>query len=272
MKITCALEMLLSNPENYDKQPVREIHLLLQDLESGDDQLPTEEQIASWSKQSDDESWLDIKFEDLEKALGNRSQVTGQPAKPSFADLKIGGNAFQDNIKHRFEKFNKFVDDRGMDFDDDESDESGDEDEEVGLDPVQYEKTMREALGLPVAAGSSQEAAMERMEELQENDEEAGMQEQELAELQKAMEAELFGLGALQRGLPEDLHKADIDRAGMGGELRDLVEELSNDGEGDEDIQVDFDLARSMLAKLEGRRSTDAEKGHGQNDRVSRTE
>jgi hypothetical protein len=55
MKLTCGFEMLVSDPQNQDKKSVREIKLLLEDIDSGEDTLPTDKEVELWSKQDDDE-------------------------------------------------------------------------------------------------------------------------------------------------------------------------------------------------------------------------
>ncbi|KAL9043326.1 MAG: hypothetical protein Q9214_003481, partial [Letrouitia sp. 1 TL-2023] len=72
MKVTCGFEMLLSDPQNVDKKSTREINLLLQDLKSGEDSLPTDSEISKWDKIEDDDSWLDVDFEEFEKELAGK--------------------------------------------------------------------------------------------------------------------------------------------------------------------------------------------------------
>ncbi|KAL8871378.1 MAG: hypothetical protein Q9174_002777 [Haloplaca sp. 1 TL-2023] len=160
MKITCGFEMLLSDPHNVDKKPVREIKLLLEDLDSGEAQLPSDKDIANWDWQQDDEGWLDINFEDFERELSgssNAKQSKGFGDKEVQQDLKNLVSRFQDLLQ----------DDDGMDDpedfdemdDDDDSDEAADRkstdsedsngDGLDNFDENRFASMMRDMMGLP---------------------------------------------------------------------------------------------------------------------------
>ena len=45
MKLTCGFEMLLSDSQHQDKPAVREMKLVLEDVQSGDENLPSDSEI-----------------------------------------------------------------------------------------------------------------------------------------------------------------------------------------------------------------------------------
>ncbi|CBX98479.1 hypothetical protein IAQ61_010561 [Plenodomus lingam] len=100
IKITAGLQMLLSHSFYTSRKQTREIALLLNDLETGDDVLPTDAEIADWPRREDDESWLNIDFAEFEKELEGK----GTGNKEAFGD-----KAAQDNLKKMVERFNSFL-------------------------------------------------------------------------------------------------------------------------------------------------------------------
>lgn len=124
IKITAGMQMLLSHSLYASRKPTREIALLLEDLETGDDSLPTDAEIAEWPKREDDESWLNIDFTEFERELEGK----GSGNKEAFGD-----KAAQDNLKKMVERFNSFLADNeagaeGADGDFDPMDQDDDSD------------------------------------------------------------------------------------------------------------------------------------------------
>lgn len=117
IKLTAGIQMLISHNIFNDKKAAREIRFLLDDLESGDDTLPTDAEIASWPHREDDEGWLDIDFSEFEKELEGK----GSTGKDAFGDKNA-----QENLKKMVERFNSFLAD----------DEAGIEGADRGLDPM----------------------------------------------------------------------------------------------------------------------------------------
>ncbi|KAF1351978.1 SGT1 protein-domain-containing protein [Delphinella strobiligena] len=231
MKLTCGFEMLLRDPQNQDKRVVREMKLLLEDLEEGEDELPTNKEIAAWPKVIDDESWLDINFEDFEKELdgkgkpGSAATTENKTSTPSVAEAQraakaegFGDPKTQVNLKNIVSNFERFLNDdnagpEGAAFSDDDDDDmssyhSSDtdsekdegEDKAASFSEAEFEKAMREMMGMPQtekeSSGLVDEArklALEMEEEKEmERDEEA-----EVKEIMRLMEEELKGHGAL---------------------------------------------------------------------------
>ncbi|KAH7401353.1 SGT1 protein-domain-containing protein [Pyrenochaeta sp. MPI-SDFR-AT-0127] len=117
IKVTAGMQMLLSHNIFNDKKAAREISLLLEDLESGDDVLPTDAEIANWPKREDDEGWLNIDFSEFEKELEGK----GSAGREGFGDKNA-----QENLKKMVERFNSFLAD----------DEAGIEGANGGPDPM----------------------------------------------------------------------------------------------------------------------------------------
>ncbi|KIY03192.1 uncharacterized protein Z520_01659 [Fonsecaea multimorphosa CBS 102226] len=165
MKVTCGFEMLISDPQYQDRPAVREMKMLLDDLDSGDEVLPSDTEIETWSQQEDDEKWLDISFDDLENELGARKgQTEGKGKKTGFGD-----KAAQENLQRIVKQFEEFLNDdkagpdgAGLfgedsddDFDDDELDDDEEfeddegEDKEASFGEDEFSKMMQEMMGMP---------------------------------------------------------------------------------------------------------------------------
>ncbi|KAK5002265.1 hypothetical protein LTR28_011628, partial [Elasticomyces elasticus] len=168
MKLTCGFEMFLQDPQNQDKRAVREMRLLYDELENGEDDLPTDADIARWEKGEDGEGWLDIDFEDFEKELAGRKNNTPEnevakeatsgatvsnadkrpffgperPPRSLSADTKeesgFGDQAAQQNLRKMVSRFESFLADdaagvEGAENDDEDHDsmDSDDDEEDV---------------------------------------------------------------------------------------------------------------------------------------------
>lgn len=166
MKVTCGFEMLLSDPQNVDKKPVREMKLLLEDLDAGEERLPLDDEILKWDRIQDDESWLDIDFSDFDKELSGRLTLDQLGQGTGFGDKTA-----QENLRKMVARFEKFVNEddgaaEDADFLDDTdnddttnssgktgSDSSGGEEvgKEVEFDEDRFASMMRDMMGLPAA-------------------------------------------------------------------------------------------------------------------------
>ena len=161
MKVSCGFEMLISDPQNRDKKAFREITMLLDDVDAGEAHLPTDEDIREWGVREDDESWLDINFEEFERELNGKM-------RQNMPGGGFGDKGAQDNLRKMVSRFADFLndDDAGeegaefrddMDNDDDstefsESEESDDDDgeaKELSSDEDEFTKMMREMMGMP---------------------------------------------------------------------------------------------------------------------------
>ncbi|KAJ6083420.1 hypothetical protein N7467_007555 [Penicillium canescens] len=249
MKLACGLEMLLNDPQNQDKAVVREMKLLLEDVETGDEELPTDKEIQEkWDKREDDEKWLDINFEDLEAELKGRGQGKGEDAG------NFGDTGAQENLQRivaRFEEFLNdnsagfdgadFIDDFGSDSDIDEDEEeevdSEGEDKDASFNEEEFAKMMKEMMGMP----SSSDSIRKRVEELDSDGED---DTEQIKELSRRMEAELQGTGIL------DLNRRPQNLSGEASGSGDKAAKSKDDN--DEDDNVNINLAKNLLESLQG--------------------
>ncbi|OQD85819.1 hypothetical protein PENANT_c009G09982 [Penicillium antarcticum] len=253
MKLACGLEMLLNDPQNQDKAVVREMKLLLEDVETGDDELPTDKEILEkWDKHEDDEKWLDINFEDLEAELKGRGQGKGEDAG-NFGDA--GAQENLQRIVARFEEFLNdnsagfdgadFIDDFGSDSDIDENkeeeeeeDDSEGEDKDASFNEEEFARMMKEMMGMP----SSSDSIRKRVEELDSDGED---DTEQIKELSRRMEAELQGTGILDLNRrPQNLSSGEA--SGSGGKA------VKSTDDNDEDDNVNINLAKNLLEALQG--------------------
>jgi SGT1 protein len=278
MKLSCGLEMLLSDSQNQDKLAVREIKMLLEDLETGDEVLPTNEDIVQWPCQEDDEKWLDISFEDLEGELGGKNKADGKK-RGDFGD-----KAAQENLQRIVAQFEMFLNDdtAGPDgaglFNDDSDDtedvdsdddmESDGEDKEASFDEDQFARMMREMMGMPTdtelsGTGSLQHGnAAGGSGRVQELDSDNETDDEGIQSMMQQIEAELNESGALDldptpRKLNATKRTAKGKRSLKGGQPVELDE--SDDGE---ENDVDVHLAKNLLESLKSQAGTSGPGGN----------
>ncbi|KAG9236058.1 SGT1 protein-domain-containing protein, partial [Amylocarpus encephaloides] len=271
MKVTSGFEMLLADPKNGDNRTVREIKILLSDLESGDETLPSDTDIAEWKDvtREDDEKWIDINFEDFERELDGKNKdqkkkagvagTFGPESPPGFGDAKT-----QADLKKMVERFESFLndddagvdgaemDDMDEDDDDDSEEDSDDEDKELSFDENEFARMMREMMGLPAEeeasntkpTSTSQMKSTNRVEELDSDKDEDAQEAKEIQELMKGMEAELNEAGALNLD-PAPSKAPALNFASLTKKQKDVFE--SEDESGDDGIDIDFNLAKNLL-------------------------
>ncbi|PYI07508.1 regulatory factor Sgt1 [Aspergillus sclerotiicarbonarius CBS 121057] len=260
MKLACGFEMLLTDPQNQDKTVVREMNLILEDLDTGDEQLPTDKDMETWDKREDDEKWLDISFEDLDRELKGKGK--GKDGEP-LAEGTFGDANAQENLQRIVAQFEKFLNDdsagfEGAEFiddydsDTDEEDMSSDgEDKDASFDEEEFSKMMKEMMGMPSKAGlqgpSRPSASRSRVEEL---DSESEDDTEQIQELSKQMEAELKGTGVL-----------DLNRKPKAfGDKQALADGKSGEEEDgdmpDLDENIDINFAKNLLESLQGQAGT----------------
>ncbi|KAK5625535.1 hypothetical protein RRF57_001251 [Xylaria bambusicola] len=167
MKVTSGFEMLAASANKKDNRLAREFSILLEDVEEdGDKALPTDEDITTWPNinREDDEAWLDINFEDFDNELQGRRGHRVEKEK-GFGDSKA-----QADLRKIVSRFEDFLNDEtagiegaeldDMDEDNDSSDDTGqgleldddtseDEDKAVSFDEDQFNRMMREMMGMP---------------------------------------------------------------------------------------------------------------------------
>lgn len=210
MKLTCGFEMMLSDPQNADKRAVREIQILLSDIETGDDELPTDKELASWPRTQDDEKWLDIDYNDFENELAGDKKKGSPSGGKGFGDASA-----QENLRKMVSRFADFakddeaagidgIDDDDLDDDDDDSSSasSSGEDKDGSFDEAEFERAMKEMMGMPTSeiekSGLLDEARKLALEDAEEVNGEDDMDEdEETRKVMELMEKELKGHGAL---------------------------------------------------------------------------
>lgn len=168
MKVTCGFEMFLQDPQNKDNKVAREISMLLEDLRTGEAQLPNDNDVREWGMREDDQGWLDINYADFEKELeGNvKSGMRGG----------FGDSSTQDHLRKIVSRLGDLLKDETasgeqadfLDDLDDDSDyeggeyadsEDGDNDDSGSdSDPIhgkdEFSEMMQEMMGMPPAVMS----------------------------------------------------------------------------------------------------------------------
>jgi hypothetical protein len=210
MKLTCGFEMMLSDPQNADKRAVREIQILLSDIDAGDDSLPTDKEVTGWPRTQDDEKWLDIDYNDFENELAGDKKKGGPSGGKGFGDASA-----QENLRKMVSRFADFakddeaagidgIDDDDIDDDDDDSSSasSSGEDKDGSFDEAEFERAMKEMMGMPTSeiekSGLLDEARKLALEDAEEGNGEDDMDEdEETRKVMELMEKELKGHGAL---------------------------------------------------------------------------
>lgn len=281
VKLVAGMEMLLQHEIYADKPAVREIQLLLEDLDVGDDVLPTNDEIAAWPKRDDDEAWLNIDFAEFERELA------GKGGKEGFGDKDA-----QQNLKKMVERFNAFLadDEAGidgaggldpMDMDDDsdaagrawedpadsdsssdhesaESDQDGDN-VDADAEYAEYEKAYEKFMSLSAAEKAILTDDARELALAEEADRE---EDEEIKKLSDMMEAELFGHGALKvdpergqnrQGAKGQANQPITSAKGKGKAQVDEMPEQDADDDSDADVlDDDYNLAENMLKAFKG--------------------
>ena len=266
MKITCGFEMLLRDPHNQDKKAVREIAMLLEDIRTGQDKLPTDAEIKNWETREDDEAWLEIDFGDFEQELAGNKETSAPRSKEGFGD-----KGTQENLRKMVSRFEDFLNDDAagvdgaeflddMDNDEEEEEDSqisddsdtGSEDGEVSFDEDAFAKMMREMMGMPPIAGDAN--ATPKISHYQEDGVlSVSSNEGDDKGVQQAMqdiENELREAGALNLSCKQGTAIPDLQRQGIAMESNSKPSTPltgEEDASEDEDAQINFSLAQNLL-------------------------
>lgn len=268
LKLTCGFEMLAKDAENSKSRVVREMAIMLEDLqEDGSSVLPSDDDIKLWDHvdRDDDDSWLDINYEDFERELEGK-----QAQEPLKGASGFGETQTQENLRKIVSRFEAFLNDDSagldgaeldrMDIDNDDDEEDGDDqDEEVNFDEEAFARMMREMMGLTTAATGkeAQESKAKAAENHSdsENDSEAA-EDRDIQDLASRMEAELKEYGTLQLDPPTAgraiKSKESSEKKGKGKEKEQPLQGQSaqsvNDSDNDDDeVDIDYNLAKNLL-------------------------
>ncbi|KAL6877253.1 SGT1 domain-containing protein [Trichoderma longibrachiatum] len=259
MKLTCGLEMLAANAENSKSRVVREMAILLEDLEEdGSSALPSDEEIKQWENVDcdDDDSWLDINYEDFERELEGKQAASSSKAKSGFGEAQT-----QENLRKIVSRFEAFLNDESaglegaeldrMDVDDDDEGDDDDEDmdDEVSFDEGVFSEMMKQMMGI-AATGTAEEGknrTVDAAEDVMDSDAE---EDRDIQELASRMEAELKEYGSLQLDPPTTNRaiksKENLDK-GKQPMQKESNQQASAADDEDEEIDIDFNLAKNLL-------------------------
>lgn len=266
MKLSCGFEMLLADPQNQDKTSVREMKLVLDDIKSGDEPLPTNEEIEkSWSKREDDEKWLDISFEDLEGVLKGKDGESGTKKAGAFGDKSA-----QENLQRIVAQFEQFLNDDSAGFDgadlinefdsddddeddvDDDDSSSDGEDREMSFDEEQFSKMMKEMMGFPSEINNIPPSPARKLDRVEEVDSDSDNELEKIQEVSKQIEAELKGTGVLDLNRPSKKVGDTKESSAKGKEPAKEDDAGEDDGNGtnDDEGDIDINLAENLLESL----------------------
>lgn len=275
MKVTCGFEMLLSDPQNQDKRSVREMKIVLDEVQKGEDRLPQDTEIATWKAQEDSEAWLDINFEDFDNELSGKGETLRRGVDG------FGDKSAQENLRKMVARFEEFLNDDeaggdGAQFTDDMDNDTNDEDEdggeggmhcsstsdsgedkEIRFDEAEFHRLMREMMGMPADSGEGQSTSptvahtnFTSKDPADGADESNEDEEDEVRRLTQAMELELKEAGALSLDPPQ---------SGTGGRQKQLPsvenritamtdkDDLEEENDSEAELDIDFNLAKNML-------------------------
>lgn len=267
MKVTSGFEMLAVGAAKSNNRATRELAIMLEDLaEDGPSALPTDADIASWEncKRHDDDSWMDINFEDFENELNGKSS--------SAKDKSFGDRNAQADLRKIVSRFEAFLnDDKAgidgaefdeMDEDDDDDDsnsnnESEGEDRDVSFDEEEFARMMREMMGLPAGSATAMDKGKEKVPASCSRPDSVSddSEDEEIRQLSEQMAAELKGHGALRLDPTPKEPKAlkGNDKETAVGHSPDMVVGEGNDEESeDEEVDIDYNLAKNLLESFKG--------------------
>ncbi|GKU02526.1 hypothetical protein FLAG1_04646 [Fusarium langsethiae] len=256
MKLTCGFEMLTAKADKSKNRAVRELSIVLEDLEEdGIDALPSDEEIKSWKDvdRDDSEAWMDINYQEFERELDGKRGNNASNAKSGFGDANT-----QSDLRKIVSRFEAFLNDDSagmdgaeldeMDYDDDEDDDFDDgsesEDKEVSFDEEEFAKMMREMMGLPSADSNNNTAKKTTHKpESPVADEE----DEEIQKLTTEFEAELNEHGALK--LDPDAEKQPRIKNTNQKEGEISLPDIEEEGEegSEEEVDIDYNLAKNLL-------------------------
>ena len=268
MKLTCGFEMMLSDPHNIDNSSVREIKLLLDDLVTGQDNLPSTAEISNWENKEDDDSWLDVDFEQLENEL--QGKIPKDQARKAHG---FGDRGAQENLRKIVARFEDFLNDEGAGFDgaefdamdreDDDSSEgttsnesdSDEEDKEISFDEEQFNQMMREMMGMPASEATNAGLRSSSADDFDDshacgsNNVQEVEDEISIQDVMKTMEMELAGAGVIQKISAPNLHEPMLQNQRDSSELEGSeIPKLTPACEGDtDDVDIDYNLAKNLL-------------------------
>ncbi|KAI1003868.1 hypothetical protein K3495_g4341 [Podosphaera aphanis] len=268
MKLTLGFEMLVKDLQFADNPLVRELKLLIEGISKNNRfLLPSDLEISQWKDVSkfDDESWLNIDIQDFERELDgsftssskNSKKNSKQEQPPMFDNAKTQGD-----LRKIVERFEAFMNDEkagpdgaeldDMDFDDDDeededsSDECSDgEDKDVSFDEHQFERMLKEMMGMPPHdyKPNDSNSSLKESQSVDTSYQDDSNEALDIKMVMQKIGAELNEAGALKL---DPLPTAST-RSGITSESHALNEENCNDYISDEEVNIDYNLAKNLL-------------------------
>ncbi|KAI0399106.1 SGT1-domain-containing protein [Xylaria palmicola] len=268
MKVTSGFEMLAASASKKDNRLSREFAILLEDVEEdGDRVLPTDEDMATWpnADRDDEEAWLDINFDDFENELQGRqrdkkSEGKGFGDTQTQADLRKIVSRFEDFLNNETAGFegaelndmdydNDSLDEDEKEEDDDDDESSEDEDKAVSFDEDQFNRMMREMMGLPPndKVNLSKATSLGDTHDERATSEEEEEDDEDIEQLAAQMEAELRELGALKLDAKPEKARALDSKESRALRGKGKATEQESEESGDEEVDIDYNLAKNLL-------------------------
>ncbi|KAL6898755.1 SGT1 domain-containing protein [Trichoderma evansii] len=267
MKLTCGFEMLAKDAENSKSRVVREMAIVLEDLqEDGSSVLPSDDDIKLWNNvdRNDDDSWLDINYEDFERELERKQAQASSKGASGFGEAQT-----QENLRKIVSRFEAFLNDDSagldgaeldrmdVDNDDDEEDDDDDQYEEVNFDEKAFSRMMREMVGLTTATPDKGAPSKSKaVEDHSDNDNDSDAEEdRDIQDLASRMEAELKEYGTLQLDPPtagRAIKSKESSEKNKGKEKEQPLQgrighSADDDDDDDDEVDIDFNLAKNLL-------------------------
>lgn len=267
MKVTCGFEMLAVSAATSNNRTTREVGLILEDMaEDGEAILPSDADIASWkdSDRNDDDTWMDINFEDFERELDGRKDAANSQG--------FGDATAQADLRKIVSRFEAFLNDKNagvdgaefeeMDQDDDEDEsdsyiDSDGEDRDVSFDEEEFSHMMREMMGIPAEnmPGRGSSTVAETTKGALPDNLEEDSEDEEIRKLSEQMEVELKGHGALSLdpapNKPKALKGKGKEAVGASSQKMD-TRESDEEASDYEDVDIDYNLAKNLLESFKG--------------------
>ena len=161
VKLTSGFEMLVSDPQKKARPAVTRIKGIAEAVDRGERAPPSDSDIRALGEAADDESWLDINFEDLERELDGKPQGSGPGG--------FGDPSMQENLRRMASRLETMLNDESTGDGDDDGDDDDDdgpgsdgssesgaaslgsdgEAKEGSFDEDEFTAMMREMMGMP---------------------------------------------------------------------------------------------------------------------------
>lgn len=254
MKLTIGFELLCSPTSSRRPPAVKGLEGIIQAFKDLPvNTLPSDVVIASWPNihRHDDEDWLNISFDDLQRELNGKS--VSNPSTESTTGF--GDGKTQEDIQKIVARFESFMNDTSAGIDGIEvdaistscsensinsDDESDDGEIDIGFNEAVFSQTLQHVMDKPQHA----------VNKIQEQDSDTALADldKDPSTLSSRMEVELRSHGALELGAPSFCRRS--------AESKTANAELENESQSDSDIDIDLNLAHNILQSFKSQGGT----------------